>query len=76
MNDVTISKMKKLPFLLISVDIHISEMLMIPLFLGMIWSLTNMNTSSPPATLHRLLNPKWLPGGPKMADEVWKEDYP
>ena len=30
---------------------------------------------SPPATPHRLQNPKWLPGGPKMADEVWKGVY-
>ena len=29
-------------------------------------------TRSPPATPHRLQNPKWLPGDPKMADEVWK----
>ena len=27
---------------------------------------------SPPATPHRLQNPKWPPGGPKMADGVWK----
>ena len=25
-----------------------------------------------PATLHRLQNPKWPPGGPKMTDGVWK----
>ena len=25
-----------------------------------------------PATPHRLKNPKWLPGGPKIADGVWK----
>ena len=31
---------------------------------------------SPPATPHRLQNPKWLPGGPKMANEVWKDDNP
>ena len=29
-------------------------------------------TRSPPATPHRLQNPKWPPGGPKMADGVWK----
>ena len=28
-------------------------------------------TRSPPATPHRLQNPKWPPGGPKMADGVW-----
>ena len=28
-----------------------------------------------PATPHRLKNPKWLPGGPKMADGVWKGVY-
>ena len=33
-------------------------------------------TRSPPATLHRLQNPKWPPGGPKMADGVWKGVYP
>ena len=31
---------------------------------------------SPPATPNRLRNPKWLPGGPKMADGVWKGVYP
>ena len=30
----------------------------------------------PPATPHRLQNPKWPPGGPKMADGVWKGVYP
>ena len=33
-------------------------------------------TRSPPATPHRLQNPKWLPVGPKMADGVWKGVYP
>ena len=33
-------------------------------------------TRSPPATPHHLLNPKWPPGGPKMADGVWKGVYP
>ena len=33
-------------------------------------------TRSPPATLHRLQNPKWPPVGPKMADGVWKGFYP
>ena len=32
-------------------------------------------TRSPPATPHRLQNPKWPPGGPKMADGVWKGVY-
>ena len=27
-------------------------------------------TRSPPATAHRLQNPKWPPGGPEMADGV------
>ena len=31
---------------------------------------------SPPATPHRLQNPKWPPGGPKMVDGVWKGVYP
>ena len=31
---------------------------------------------SPPATQHPLQNPKWPPGGPKMADGVWKGVYP
>ena len=31
---------------------------------------------SPPGTPHRLQNPKWPPGGPKMADGVWKGVYP
>ena len=31
---------------------------------------------SPPATPHRLQNPKWPPGGPKMADGVWKGVQP
>ena len=31
---------------------------------------------SPPATPHRLQNPKWPPGGPKMAEGVWKGVYP
>ena len=30
----------------------------------------------PPATPHRLQNPKWPPGGPKMAEGVWKGVYP
>ena len=30
---------------------------------------------SPPATPHCLQNPKWPPGGPKMAEGVWKGDY-
>ena len=33
-------------------------------------------TRSPPATLHRPQNQKWRPGGPKMADGVWKGVYP
>ena len=33
-------------------------------------------TRSPPATPHGLQNPKWPPGGPKMADGVWKGVYP
>ena len=33
-------------------------------------------TRSPPATPHRLQNPKWPPVGPKMADGVWKGIYP
>ena len=33
-------------------------------------------THSPPATPHRLQNPKWPPGGPKMADGVWKGVHP
>ena len=32
-------------------------------------------TRSPPATPHRLQT-KWPPGGPKMADGVWKDVYP
>ena len=32
-------------------------------------------TRSPPAMLHRLQNPIWPPGGPKMADGVWKGVY-
>ena len=31
-------------------------------------------THSLPAMLHRLQNPNWLLGGPKMADGVWKGD--
>ena len=31
---------------------------------------------SPPATPHRPQNPKWPPGGPKMAEGVWKGVYP
>ena len=27
--------------------------------------------AAPPATPHRLQNPKWPPVGPKMADRVW-----
>ena len=30
----------------------------------------------PPATPHRLQNPKWPPGGPKMAEGDWKGVYP
>jgi len=33
-------------------------------------------TRSPPATPHRLQNPKWPPAGPKMADGVWKGVHP
>ena len=33
-------------------------------------------TRSLPATPHRLQDPKWLPGGPKIADGVWKGVYP
>ena len=29
-------------------------------------------THSPPAMPHRLKNLEWPPGGPKMADGVWK----
>ena len=28
------------------------------------------------ALAHRLPNPKWLPGGPKIANGVWKGAYP
>ena len=28
------------------------------------------------ALAHRLQNPKWLAGGPKIADGVWKVAYP
>ena len=33
-------------------------------------------TRSPPATPHRLQNPKRPPGGPKIADGVWKDGNP
>ena len=33
-------------------------------------------TRSPPATPHHLQNSKWPPGGPKMADGVWKGVQP
>ena len=33
-------------------------------------------TRSPPAKPHRLQNPIWPPGGPKMSDGVWKRVYP
>ena len=33
-------------------------------------------TSSPPTMPHRLENPKWPPGGPKMAEGVWTGVYP
>ena len=33
-------------------------------------------TRSPPAMPHGLHNPKWPPGGPKMANGVWKGVYP
>ena len=33
-------------------------------------------TRSPPATPHRLQNPKWTAGDPKMAIGVWKGVYP
>ena len=33
-------------------------------------------TRSPPAMQYHLQNPKWPPGGPKMADGVWKGVYP
>merc|ERR1712208_88391 len=33
-------------------------------------------TRSPPATPHRLQNPKWPPVAPKMADGVWKGVQP
>ena len=33
-------------------------------------------THSPPATPQRLQNPKWPPGGPKMAEGVWTAVYP
>ena len=32
--------------------------------------------AAPPATPHRLQNPKWPPGGPKIADGVWNVVYP
>ena len=38
-------------------------------------SLTACN-AAPPATPHRLQNPKWPPGGPKMAEGVWKGVHP
>ena len=34
------------------------------------------STRSPPAMPHRLQNPIWLPGGPKMVNRVWKGVYP
>ena len=33
-------------------------------------------TLSPPATQYCLQNPKWVLGGPKMADGGWKVVYP
>ena len=33
-------------------------------------------TRSLPVMQHRLQNPKWSPGGPKMAEGVWKGVYP
>ena len=33
-------------------------------------------TRSPPEMLHRLQNQKWLLGGPKMANGVWKGEKP
>ena len=33
-------------------------------------------TRSPPATMHRLQNPKWSVGDSEMADGVWKGVYP
>ena len=33
-------------------------------------------THSQPATPYRLQNPKWPPGGPKIADGVWKWYHP
>ena len=33
-------------------------------------------TRSPPATPQRLQNLIWPPGGPKMADGIWKGVYP
>ena len=33
-------------------------------------------SNSLPATPQRLQNPKWPPGGPKMADGVWKGVQP
>ena len=32
-------------------------------------------TRSPPATPHRMQNPKWPPGGPKITKGVWKGVY-
>ena len=32
--------------------------------------------AAPPGASHRLLNPKWLPGGPKIVDRVWREVKP
>ena len=36
----------------------------------------NTSLAAPGALAHRLLNPKWPPGGPKMADGVWKGVQP
>ena len=45
---------------------------------GLLTSKAMYNTSlaAPGALAHRLQNPKWPPGCPKMANGVWKGVYP
>ena len=37
---------------------------------------TNTSLAAKGALANRLQNPKWPPGGPKMAEGVWKGVYP
>ena len=45
-------------------------------FVELVTYLYNTSLAAKGALANRLQNPKWPPGGPKMAEGVWKGVYP